>query len=163
MSIADGCVVLFHYTLTGGDGKKIDSSSGGDPLPYLHGAGNIVPGLERAMLGRRAGDRFDAIVAAKDGYGERKGEGPQPVPRRQFPSDAEVEVGMQFTAEGADGEEMPIWVTKVEKTKIWVDTEHPLAGVELHFVVEVVGVRKATPEELEHGHPHGAHGHDHEQ
>jgi FKBP-type peptidyl-prolyl cis-trans isomerase SlyD len=167
-TISDGKVVLMHYTLTDDDGEVIDTSDGGDPLPYLHGAGNIVPGLERQLGGLSIGAKIDVVVAAVDGYGEREGDGPEPVSRAQFPDDMELEAGMQFFAHDNDGNEMPVWVTEVEDETVWVDFEHPLAGVTLHFHVEVLAIRDATADEMTHGHPHGAdgndhhHGHDHE-
>lgn len=160
-TVADGMVVEIHYTLTDDKGEVLDSSIDSDPLPYLHGGDNIVPGLERAMNGRKIGDKFKADVSAEDGYGLPEGPGPQPVPRSSFPDDVEIVPGMQFGAEDPSGEFIPLWVTKVSKDKVFVDQNHPLAGVNLHFQVEVVSIRKATAEELEHGHPHGPDGHGH--
>jgi FKBP-type peptidyl-prolyl cis-trans isomerase SlyD len=160
-TVGPGKVVTVHYTLTNVKGEVLDSSSGNEPLDYLHGAGNIVPGLERGMLGHAAGDRFDVVVAPKDGYGERTGPGPQPVPRSAFPKGAHIEIGTQFMAEEPGKEPVPLWVTGVEANTIHVDQNHPLAGEELRFAIEIVSIRDATAEERQHGQPHGPGGHHH--
>lgn len=157
-SIAHGCVVLFHYTLTDEEGEIIDTSSGAEPMPYLHGFGNIVPGLERQMEGRKAGDKFTAIVPPAEGYGERNGEGPQAVPRSEMPPDMDPQPGMQLAAQLPDGNVIPLFVVDVDEEHVYLDDEHPLAGTTLHFAVEVMGIRAATEEEMTHGHPHGADG-----
>jgi FKBP-type peptidyl-prolyl cis-trans isomerase SlyD len=159
--IEDGKVATFHYTLTNDAGEVLDSSSGRTPLAYLHGAGNIVPGLERELEGKQPGDQFNTRVAPEDGYGVRQG-GPQPVDRKAFPPHVKIERGMMFQAQTPDGEIVPLWVERVEDDKVWVDENHPLAGVALNFAVEVVGIRDATESEMEHGHPHGPDGHDHD-
>ena len=158
---ADGKVVSIHYTLKDDDGEVVDSSSGGEPLEYLHGAGNIVPGLEAAMKGKTIGDKFNVKVPPADGYGEVVGNGPRPVPRSAFPDDVEIEEGMQFFVRGPDGEPFPVWVAEVSDEQVLIDANHPLAGENLNFEVEVVGIRDATEEEVEHGHPHGPEGHHH--
>lgn len=165
-AIGPGVVAHFHYTLTNDAGEVLDSSSGRDPLPYLHGAGNIVPGLEQQMAGKRPGDQFRAVVEPGDGYGERDDRPLQPVPLDAFPQGVVPQVGMQFLVEGPGGEPMPIWVAKVTPAAAFIDFNHPLAGVRLHFDVEVTHLRAASPAELEHGHPHGPgdshdHGHGH--
>ena len=157
LSIEPGKVVFFHYTLTDAAGNVIDSSEGSEAMPYLHGADNIVPGLERQMLGRKVGDRFTAVVPPEEGYGVPEGPGPQAVSRDVFPEDAELEEGMQFHAEDDDGETFPLWIVSIEGDTIIVDANHPLAGVTLHFAVEVVDIRDASEEEIAHGHPHGTH------
>jgi len=155
----DGKVVSIHYTLKDDEGEVLDSSSGGEPLEYLHGAGNIVPGLEREMVGKGVGDKFKVTVAPADGYGEVEGDGPRAVPRSAFPDDMELEEGMQFFVRGPDGEPFPVWVFEVKGDEIMIDANHPLAGENLHFEVEVIAIRAATGEEIEHGHPHGPEGH----
>ncbi len=152
-------VVSIQYTLKNEAGEVLDSSSGGDPLAYLHGAGNIVPGLEKALDGKAVGDKVDAVVPPAEGYGERQGPGPQPVPKSAF-GGADVQPGMGVMAEDEQGRTIPLWVVKVEGEHVFVDGNHPLAGETLHFAVEVVEVRDATAQELDHGHVH-AHGHDH--
>jgi FKBP-type peptidyl-prolyl cis-trans isomerase SlyD len=162
MQISDGKVATFHYTLrNGGDsGEVLDSSEGRSPLAYLHGAGNIVPGLERQLSGRRVGESFAAVVEPAEGYGVRDGS-PQPVPRTQFPAGVPISEGMMLHAETPDHEVIPLWVVDVDDETVWVDENHPLAGVTLHFAIEVVEIRDATASEMEHGHPHGPGGHDH--
>jgi len=144
-----------HYELTDGAGKVLDSSSGGEPLTYLHGAGNIIPGLEQALTGKVEGDNLKAVVAPAEGYGETQPELVQTVPREAFQGIETIEPGMAFQAQAQDGSTRQITVTGVEGDNITVDGNHPLAGVELHFDVQVVGVRAATEEELAHGHAHG--------
>ena len=157
-TVANGQVVSIHYTLKTEEGEVLDSSEGGGPLPYLHGADNIVPGLERQLAGKAVGDKLQAIVPAAEGYGERTGEGPQPVPRANFPEGAEIAAGMVFQAQSPEGEITPIWVVAVEDDEVLVDINHPLAGVTLCFDVEITGIRSATEEEQAHGHPHGLDG-----
>jgi FKBP-type peptidyl-prolyl cis-trans isomerase SlyD len=160
MQIAERCVAMFHYTLTNDAGEVLDSSQGREPLAYLHGAGNIVPGLETALAGRSAGDSFAVDVAPEDGYGTRHDELVQQVPRDAFRGVGQVEPGMQFQAQTPQGA-LSVTVTKVEDDTVTVDGNHPLAGETLHFAIEVTGVRAATDEELQHGHVHGAGGHEH--
>lgn len=159
-AISEGKVALIHYTLKNDQGEVLDTSDGREPLAYLHGAGNIVPGLERELEGKAVGATFDATVSPEDGYGEREGKA-QAVERKAFPKGLEIEKGMMFQAQTPDGDVVPLWVDRVEDDKVWVDPNHPLAGVTLHFSVEVVGIRAATEEEVAHGHPHGPDGHHH--
>jgi FKBP-type peptidyl-prolyl cis-trans isomerase SlyD len=159
--IADGHVAVLKYTLKSDEDVVLDSSTADDPLAYLHGADNIVPGLERALAGKTVGFVGKVSVKPEDGYGEREDVPLQKVPRAAFPADAEIEAGMQFFVEGPNDEHAPIWIAKVEGDHVFIDQQHPLAGKTLHFDVEVLAVRKATPNELSHGHPHGADGHDH--
>ncbi len=157
----DGKVVSIHYTLRDDDGDVVDSSSGSEPLDYLHGAGNIVPGLEAAMEGKQVGDKLKISVPPAEGYGELDPKGARAVPRSGFPKGVKLEPGMQFFIEGPDGEPFPVWVKEVRDQEVVIDMNHPLAGETLHFEVEVVGVRAASEEEVEHGHPHGPDGHHH--
>ena len=161
LAIAQGSVVSIHYTLRSPEGDVLDSSDGGEPLMYLHGADNIVPGLERELTGRKVGDSLEVEVKPVDAYGERQGPGPQRVPLTAFPEGARPEEGMQVFAEGPDNQTIPLWVVSVEDDAVMVDVDHPLAGMTLHFQVEVASVRTATDEELAHGHPHGPGGHHH--
>lgn len=160
MQIADNTVASFHYTLTNSAGEVIDASAEGAPLAYLHGAGNIVPGLEQAMAGRRAGDRFEVVVTPEQGYGVRDPGMVQTVPRSAFQDVDTIAPGMQFQAQSGQGV-MVVTVAAVDADTVTVDGNHPLAGVPLHFAVEVAEVRTATAEELQHGHVHGAGGHHH--
>lgn len=157
--IADGQVVIMQYTLRADDGELLDSSSPGEPMAYLHGAENIVPGLERALTGKSVGYKGKVVVLPADGYGEREDEEPDAIPRKAFPADMDIEPGMTFMAEGPNNEHAPIWVVAVEGDRIIVDSQHPLSGKTLHFEVEITGIRPATADELEHGHPHGPDGH----
>jgi len=160
-TIAADAVVSIHYTLTLNDGAVVDSSQGGEPLDYLHGHGNLVPGLEQQLAGHAVGEQLQAVVPPGDGYGERDPEGVQTVPRDAFPGDMEIESGMQFQAEGEDGEPTMLVITAVEGDQVTVDLNHPLAGETLNFEIVVEAIREATAEELQHGHVHGPHGHAH--
>jgi FKBP-type peptidyl-prolyl cis-trans isomerase SlyD len=160
MQIAPNSVAAFHYTLTDDQKQVIDSSEGRDPLTYLHGGGHIVPGLEKQMEGRSVGDKFSAEVAPEEGYGVHHAELMQEVPREAFQGVEDIQPGMQFQGRGPQGE-INVTVTKIENDQVFIDGNHPLAGKTLHFAVEVTGVRDATAEELEHGHVHGAGGHQH--
>ncbi len=151
-------VVNFHYKLRTTEGELLDASEKDEPMAYLHGAHNIVPGLEKAMVSKRVGDTFDVEVPAAEGYGERV-DGTAEVPRSEFPDDVELQAGMSLVAEGPEGQVMPLWIVKVTDDEVTVDPNHPLAGVDLHFEVEIVSMRAATEEELAHGHPHGPGGH----
>ncbi|MDX2298755.1 MAG: peptidylprolyl isomerase [Xanthomonadaceae bacterium] len=160
MQIADHCVASFHYTLTDDAGTVIDSSTGHEPLAYLHGGGNIVPGLERAMVGHRVGDQFTVDVVPEEGYGIRHEGLIQVVPRAAFQGVDELAIGMEFQASSNQGP-MSVVITAIEGDEVTVDGNHPLAGQTLHFAIEVTEVRAATDEETEHGHVHGPHGHAH--
>ncbi|WP_069383478.1 FKBP-type peptidyl-prolyl cis-trans isomerase [Halomonas caseinilytica] len=154
MQIAQNSVVAFHYTLTNDAGEVLDSSEGREPLTYLHGAGNIIPGLEKEMEGRAAGDKLQAQVTPEEGYGEVQPQLVQEVPRDAFQGVENVEPGMQFQAQTQGGPLM-VTVTQVEGDTVTVDGNHPLAGQQLNFDVEIAEVREATQEEIEHGHVHG--------
>jgi FKBP-type peptidyl-prolyl cis-trans isomerase SlyD len=160
MQIADQSVVLMHYTLTNAKDEVLDSSVGAEPLAYLHGVGNIVSGLEKALAGRQAGDKLKVVVHPEDAYGVRDDKLVQQVPRRAFQGIADVQPGMSFTADGPKGPTR-VTVTKVLGDMVTVDGNHALAGEILHFDVDILEVRKATEEELAHGHVHGAGGHHH--
>ena len=160
MNITKDSVASFHYTLKDDDGNTIDTSEGQEPLPYLHGAGNIVPGLERELEGKVIGDKVSVIVKPVDGYGELNETLIQELPKSMFAGIDDIEAGMDFQAETDNGQQM-VTVTKVEGDTVTIDGNHPLAGKNLHFDVEVTEVREASSEELEHGHVHGPGGHEH--
>ena len=160
MQIADRCVAYFHYTLTNDAGDVLDSSSGRDPLPYLHGKGNIVPGLEKALAGKTVGDKLNVVVAPEEGYGPRIDSLVQVVPKAAFQGVDKLEPGMQFQAESNMGP-VSVVVTAIEGDNVTVDGNHPLAGETLHFAVEITEVREASVEEVLHGHVHGVGGHHH--
>ncbi len=160
MQISDNKVVSIHYTLTNDAGEVIDSSEGREPLPYLAGAGNIIAGLESALEGKSVGDKLDVRVAPEDGYGERHEQMIQEVPRSAFDGVDDIQVGMHFQAQSDHGP-VSVVVTALTDETVTVDGNHPLAGEHLNFAVEVVDVRDASEEELEHGHVHGPGGHQH--
>ncbi len=159
--VADGCVVAMHYTLTLDTGETVDSSRGGEPMAYLHGAQNIVPGLESQMTGKAVGDAFDVVVAPEEGYGKRLDNAEQVIPRTELPEGLEVAPGMPLGAQASDGTHVTLFVKSVADDSIVVDLNHPLAGQNLNFAIEIMEVRQATAEEMEHGHPHGPGGHSH--
>jgi len=159
--IADDHAVTIHYTLTNNAGDILDTSVDGEPLVYLHGAGNIIPGLEDALLGKAQGDDFKVTIQPEDGYGVRHPELMQVMPRSAFGGAGQLEVGMEFTAQGSDGHMQRVGITAIDGDNITIDGNHPLAGEVLNFSVTVEEVRKATREEMEHGHVHGAGGHHH--
>ena len=161
MKIADGCVVAMDYTLKTEDGSLIDTSEGDEPMWYLHGSGQIVPGLESALTGRAVGDKLEAVVKPEDGYGPRHDDRVLTVPRSKLPDSPEPEVGMQLEAQGRRGEQVVLWVTDINGDEVTLDGNHPLAGQTLHFEVEVKEVREATADEKHHGHAHGPDGHHH--
>jgi FKBP-type peptidyl-prolyl cis-trans isomerase SlyD len=161
MSIKDNSAVSFHYSLTDDEGQQLDSSAGKEPLAYLHGAGNIIPGLENALTGKAVGDSMTVAVSAAEGYGEVQQELIQDVPRTSFQGVEQIEVGMQFEAQTGQGGTVPVTVTAVTDETVTVDGNHPLAGKNLNFDVSIEAVRDATAEELEHGHVHGPGGHHH--
>ncbi|WP_280547589.1 MULTISPECIES: peptidylprolyl isomerase [unclassified Halomonas] len=160
MQIAQNSVVAFHYTLTNDAGEVLDSSEGREPLTYLHGAGNIIPGLEKQLEGRATGDKLEAKVAPEEGYGDVQPQLVQEVPRDAFQGVEDVEPGMQFQAQTQGGPLM-VTVTKIEGDTVTVDGNHPLAGQPLNFDVEIAEVREASEEEVEHGHVHGEGDHEH--
>jgi FKBP-type peptidyl-prolyl cis-trans isomerase SlyD len=164
MKIEKGRVVDIDYSLHLGDGEIVDRSEPDEPLTYLHGEGDIVPGLESALEGAAVGDRKQVVVAPGDGYGTHDPAGIQRVPRQAFPQGFQPQVGMQLSAQGPDGDEVMFVIQKVELDAVTIDLNHPLAGKTLHFDVTVREVREATAEELQHGHVHGpeGHGHDHQ-
>ncbi len=156
LPIGDEHVVSMHYTLTDAGGKVLDSSRGSDPLSYLHGAGNIIPGLERALAGKVEGDSLQVKVEPAQAYGELDPNLVQVIDRQAFQGVESVEVGMAFEAHGGEGQVRRIVVKEVNGDQVTVDANHPLAGQELHFDVQVTGVRAASEEEIAHGHVHQA-------
>jgi FKBP-type peptidyl-prolyl cis-trans isomerase SlyD len=160
MLIESGKVISIHFTLTNDAGKVIDSSSGREPMAYLHGGGNLVPGLERALEGRRVGDKFQVSVAPAEGYGERDEALLQQVPRRSFKGLREIKAGMQLQANTPQGMRV-FTVLRIAGDMVTLDGNHPHAGKTLHFAVEITAIRAASAEEVEHGHIHGPGGHHH--
>lgn len=160
MNIEKESVVQMHYKLTNGEGLLLDSSEGREPLTYLHGKGMLIPGLESQLEGKKAGEKLKADVKADDAYGQRHQEMIHVVPKENFKGDGDLKAGLQIQIDTNEGKQMAI-VTKVEGDDVTVDMNHPLAGMDLSFDIEVLKVRKATEEEISHGHVHGDGGHQH--
>ncbi|MDX1796750.1 MAG: peptidylprolyl isomerase [Hydrogenovibrio sp.] len=160
MKLEQNKVGLFNYVLTDNEGNQIDASNG-QPLAYLHGHSNLIPGLENELEGKTVGDKFTAKVAASDAYGEIQPHLIQEgVPKSMFQGVENLEVGMRFEAQSEQGVHS-VEITEVQDETVTVDGNHPLAGQDLNFEIEVTGVRDATEEEIEHGHAHGDGGHHH--
>ena len=155
MQVADNTAVSIHYTLTNDEGEVLDSSIDDDALVYLHGAGNIISGLEQSLVGKVAGDKFKVRIEAEHAYGELSDDMIQVIPREMFEGIDEIEVGMQFHADVSHGTGV-VTVISFDENEVTVDGNHPLAGQALTFDVEVLDVRAATEEEAHHGHIHGA-------
>jgi FKBP-type peptidyl-prolyl cis-trans isomerase SlyD len=154
-------VVSIAYCLKNTKGEELDQAGADKPLEYLHGCGNIVPGLENALDGLKVGNKKDVTVKPEDGYGEILTDLKMEVERQAFPTDQKIDPGMQFMGELKDGKKHPFNVVEVKDGKVRVDGNHPLAGQTLQFSVEIIKIRDATSEELKHGHAHGEGGHHH--
>jgi FKBP-type peptidyl-prolyl cis-trans isomerase SlyD len=154
MLIGDNLIVSMHYKLTDDDGDVLDSSEGSEPLAYLHGAGNLIPGLENALTGKAEGDCLQVRVEPADGYGEIMPDLVQIVERDAFEGVDSLEEGMELEAETPDGSVQSILVVKADGDEITIDANHPLAGVMLNFDIDIIDVREATAEEISHGHAH---------
>lgn len=156
MQISKHKVASIHYTLTDNSGNVLDTSTGRDPLTYIQGVGNLILGMEEGLEGKIKGDRFNLKVSPEKGYGVKDDRMVQKVPRTAF-GEQDIKVGMQFqTNQGS-----VVTVTHVGLAEVTVDGNHPLAGVELNFAVEVIEIRNATADEIAHGHVHGPGGHHH--
>ena len=155
MQVADNMAVSIHYTLTNDDGEVLDSSIDDEALVFLQGSGNIISGLENAMVGKVAGDKFNVRIAPEDAYGELMEDMIQVISRDMFEGIDDIEVGMQFHADVSSGSGI-VTVVSIDDDNITIDGNHPLAGLALTFDVEVIDVRPATEEEAAHGHIHGA-------
>jgi FKBP-type peptidyl-prolyl cis-trans isomerase SlyD len=161
MKLEKDKIGLFNYTLSNAKGEKIDSSDG-QPMAYLHGYGNLIPGLEKKLVGKTVGDTFNTTIKAVDAYGEIQEHLIQKeVPITMFQGVDDIEVGMKFEAQAEGGGIHSVEITAKKGDTVTVDGNHPLAGKDLTFDIEITGVREATKEELEHGHAHGAGGHQH--
>lgn len=161
MQIANNSVVSIEYTLKDDEGNILDTSEGREALSYIHGASNIIPGLENALTGKTTGEELSVTVSPAEGYGQRNEQLTQVVTRDLFGSIENIEVGMQFHGQSPNEQPIIITVTGIEGDNITIDGNHPLAGINLNFDVKIVDVRDATAEELEHGHVHGPEGHHH--
>jgi FKBP-type peptidyl-prolyl cis-trans isomerase SlyD len=158
MTIAKDKVAVIDYTLTDDEGNTIDQSKNGE-FAYLHGASNIIPGLEKALEGKIGGYETQVTVAPAEGYGELDPNAIQRIPRNMFPEDMDIQPGMQFQAQSPEGAMAVLTVVETEDDTVVADSNHALAGKTLHFDVKVISVRDASAEELEHGHVHGPGGH----
>jgi FKBP-type peptidyl-prolyl cis-trans isomerase SlyD len=160
VKIENNRVVSIHYTLRDGDGVTLDSSAGRSPLPYIHGIGALIPGLEKELLGKQQGDTLSVIIPPAEGYGEYEEERVFAVPLGEFDMDEPLEQGMQIQLD-TEGGPVIATIVKIDDENVTLDLNHPLAGVPLHFDVEVMEVREASAQELAHGHVHGPGGHHH--
>lgn len=154
MNISNDCVAGIHYTLKNEEGEIVDASTKDEPFYYLHGAQNIVKGLENELAGKTTGDKLAVTVLPDDGYGEYRADLVQAIPRDMFNGIDTIEVGMEFHAETQHGRQV-VKVVNIEGDAITVDGNHPFAGKNLYFDVEIIAVREATKEEIDHGHVHG--------
>lgn len=159
MQIAKNLAVAIEYKLTIDDGIVVDASEENEPLWYLHGASNIIPGLERALEGLEPGASKTVVVEADDGYGQYDDERLHRVPKAQFPQGSSFQVGDRVYAHSPDGQQIPARIKSVDPKEVLIDFNHELAGKQLTFEVKVTEVRDATHEELAHGHVHGPGGH----
>ncbi|TVR68614.1 MAG: peptidylprolyl isomerase [Spirochaetaceae bacterium] len=160
MTVGNDSVVTIAYTLYNQEGALIDSSEENGSIAYLHGHGNIVPGLEKALAGKTVGDTVNAQVAPAEAYGERREELVFSVPRDRLPEEEELVEGMQFRAQVSEGQDLVVTLVDLDEKEVTLDGNHPLAGETLVFDVEIQDVREATPEEIDHGHVHdGTHQH----
>lgn len=160
MTISENKVVKLDYTLKNSNGELLDTSDGREPLVYLHGVGALIPGLEKELEGKASGDKVNAVIAPEDAYGTRKEELLHKVPKSGFQGDEEMAVGMQVQLETEQGPALAV-ISEIEGEEVTLDLNHPLADTELHFNVEIINVREASQEEIEHGHVHGEGGHQH--
>ena len=160
MKIENNRVVTIHYTLKDGEDQVLDSSAGRDPLAYIHGIGALIPGLEKQMDGRAAGEKFQAVVQPADGYGEYDEEQVFDIPSGEFDPDDQLELGMQIQLNTDSGSAVAT-IVDIKDDFVTLDLNHPMAGVTLFFDVEIMDVREATANELSHGHVHGPGGHHH--
>lgn len=154
MRIEKDKIVTLNYILKSDSGAIVDRSDNGSFM-YLHGAKNIIPGLETALEGKSAGDDVSVSVSPDQGYGVRDESRIQPIPRQKFEQTEDIELGMQFQAQGPGGEMFVVTVVGVDEQNVVVDGNHPLAGVQLNFEVNIIDVRDASASELSHRHPHG--------
>jgi FKBP-type peptidyl-prolyl cis-trans isomerase SlyD len=160
LMIGKNSVVSMHYTLKDDGGEVMDSSEGKEPLVYLHGANNLIPGLENELQGKTAGAKFEATISPEKAYGERNDDLIQVINKSMFEGVEAIEPGMTFVAQGEGGVQRQVRVTDVSGEDVTIDANHPMAGLTLHFTVEVVEVREGTDQEIEHGHVHqGGHNH----
>ncbi|MEC7640914.1 MAG: peptidylprolyl isomerase [Nitrospinota bacterium] len=159
--IKNNTVVSLSYNLKNSNGDELDRTGSDQPFTYLHGAGQIVPGLEDELVGMKTGDKKDITVLPEEGYGNVDPSLVMEVNRSNFPKDTEIQPGMQFASEGEGNRKLTFTVKVVDGDQVTIDGNHPLAGETLHFSVEILEIRDATQEEKNHGHAHGKGGHHH--
>jgi FKBP-type peptidyl-prolyl cis-trans isomerase SlyD len=152
--VGDNLIVSMNYKLTDDSGNVIDSSEGGEPLKYLHGTGSIIPGLEKALVGKVEGDKLNVRVEPEEGYGVHRPDLIQTVDRAAFQGVDHIEEGMMFQAQAQDGSAQHVTVKAVEDDKVTIDANHPLADTALNFEIEILSVQEASEEEIAHGHVH---------
>lgn len=160
MQIAEKTVVSLNYTLKNGEGELLDTSEGREPLVYLHGVGQLIPGLENELAGKGAGEAMQVVIKPEDGYGSRRDDLLKTVAKDGFQGEEEMQVGMQVQLDTEHGPAIAV-ITSIEGNDVVLDLNHPLADMTLHFDVKVEEVREATEEEISHGHVHGPGGHQH--
>jgi FKBP-type peptidyl-prolyl cis-trans isomerase SlyD len=160
MQIAKDKVVHIHYTLTDKEGQVLDSSKNADPLAYIHGIGALIPGLESELEGKETGDKLLAEIQPSDAYGEWDENKQHVISKAGFRGTEELKAGMRVQVDTGQGHAVAM-VTRIDGEEVTLDLNHPLAGMTLHFDVEVMEVRDATESELDHGHVHGPGGHQH--
>ncbi|HIF47916.1 peptidylprolyl isomerase [Candidatus Thioglobus sp.] len=156
MTVKKDAVVEMHYTLKNDAGEVVDSSKGQDPMPFIQGRGNIIPGLEKELEGMKAGDTCDVSVKPEDGYGVHHAEGIQEIPKEALQGIENIEIGMELQSQDEQGNPFIVRVEEIKDDVVIINANHPLAGQTLHFNVSIESVREATADELEHGHVHSA-------
>ena len=156
MTVKKDAVVEMHYTLKNDSGEVVDSSKGQDPMPFIQGRGNIIPGLEKALEGMKAGESCDVSVKPEDGYGVHHAEGIQEIPKEALQGIENIEIGMELQSQDEQGNPFIVRVEEIKDDVVIINANHPLAGQTLHFNVSIESVREATADELEHGHVHSA-------
>ena len=160
MKVEKNKVVSIHYTLKSDNGEVLDSSEGKSPLPYVHGTGQLIPGLEKELEGKEPGTEMSVVIPPAEAYGEYNKESVFEVDKEGFQGEEELAVGLQVQLDTGNGQAVGV-VTKIEGEKVTLNLNHPLAGATLHFEVKIEDIRDATAEELDHGHSHGEGGHQH--
>jgi FKBP-type peptidyl-prolyl cis-trans isomerase SlyD len=158
LTLSDGHVGILRYTLKNAKGEVLDSTEGQGPRPYLHGADNMLPGIEAALAGKSEGDTLSGELSPKDAFGVNDGKDPQRVRRKTLPKGRDWQPGMPFAMKDEGGEVAQFWVTDVRGAWVWITGNHPLAGESVNYEIEVIRVRLAKPVEISHGHPHGIDG-----
>ena len=153
MTVANNKVVEIHYILKDREGELIDSSEGQAPLAYIHGIGNIIPGLEKELEGKNIGDKVKAVIPPAQGYGEYEEKMVHKIPKENFKDESQIKLEAQFRVDMEDGPRIAT-ITQIEESEVTVDMNHPLAGEVLSFDTEIIDVREASAEELNHGHAH---------